>query len=391
MQERTLRAFPSVRLLPAARVVRRRTGKSLLAQVREITALRRGPGLVKPFDYYAYELFDDSLYSSAAKQDFAGWNFKEALERLWIVNEPGWLGICDDKLIAYGLFHGLQLPYPEVYAVYHPDGRTFRDVPCIRTADALADHLRQEMRYPFFGKPVGDAFGRGAASITAIDRDRDLLIESNGHEVAVDEWVRSVPVKHYDRRANSDPGGIPAGYMFQARIVQHPLIERLSGGRVSTLRMVVLRERAGPRLFRVSWKLPVGDNITDHAIGTSGNVKCWIDPESGRVEHVLRGRGPEGTEVYALGHYGSRIEAHPDTGEKLIGITLPDWDRAVALCLRAATAVPGLRYQSWDVVLGADGPMLLELNFRGGILQMPGAPGLNDATFRRFMTEVVAG
>jgi hypothetical protein len=44
----------------------------------------------------------------------------------------------------------------------------------------------------------------------------------------------------------------------------------------------------------------------------------------------------------------------------------------------------GLRYQSWDVVLGAEGPLLLELNSEGGIAQVPGGRGFNDPDFRRF-------
>ncbi|WP_420457526.1 sugar-transfer associated ATP-grasp domain-containing protein [Rubrivirga sp.] len=372
-----------LKLAETARVVRDRTGKSLAAQAREIAALRKKPGMVSAFDYYAYGLYDDARYSSAQKRAFVGWTYKALQDAL---NDRTWQAICDDKLISYAVFEGLSLPYPEVYAVYQPSGRTFGRVPALHTPEALVDFLRTEMRYPFFGKPVRDSHGGGATSVVSIDRDRDRLTLADGTETDVEDYVTSGPVRWVggQRRQSS----LKSGYLFQSRIVQHPVVERLSGGRVSSLRMVVLLWPDGPRLFRVTWKLPVGANITDHVIGNSGNVKCYVDRDAGRVEEAVRGPGPEGTEVFALGHHGTPIEAHPDTGEPLKGVELPDWDEAVALCLRAAAAFPGIRYQSWDLVLSADGPQVLELNFGGGVLQVPGGPGLNDDEFRQFMDAV---
>ncbi len=379
------RRVPDLRLLGTAREVQRSFGKPVWAQICEIVALRRGPGLVRPFDYYAYHLFDDRQYSPAQKQAFVGWNYKECLTRIWTLNDPAWAAICDDKLVAYALFAGLRLPCPEVYALYHPGGRTFRDVPTLETEEEMADFLRHEMQYPFFGKPVSGAFGRGASYIAAFDASRDAVIDSTGSMTAVDDYVRSFPARHHASR-KTGLANAPGGYLFQAPIVQHPLVHRLSGGRVSSLRMVVLLDGPTTRLFRVTWKLPVGNNITDHAIGTSGNIKCLVDPTSGRVEHVLRGRRDEHDQPYALGYYGVPVDAHPDTGETLRGIQLPDWEHVVGLCLRAARALPGLRYQSWDMVMGIDGPQFLEINAQGGIAQMPGGPGLNDETFQRFLS-----
>lgn len=377
------RVRKGIALVKTAWVVRERTGKSLRSQAREIALLRRKPGRLHPVDYYAYELYDDQRYSLAQKQEFVGWTYRVLQDAL---NDPEWKALCDDKLMSYAVFDGLHLPYPEVYAVYQPSGRTFGGVPVLRTREAMADFLRTEMRYPFFGKPVNDSHGGGATSVAGIDRARDVLLLADGSEQAVLDYVRHVPAAWSGgqrRRSKINPG-----YLFQARIMQHPLIDRLSGGRVSSLRMVVLLWPDGPRLFRVTWKLPVGANITDHVIGRSGNVKCSIDRDTGRVERVVLGLGPNDGKVYALGLHGLPVEAHPDTQERLTAVQLPYWDRTVALCLHAAAAFPGVRYQSWDLVMDEDGPLVLELNFGGGILQVPGAQGLNDAEFRQFMDAV---
>ena len=41
---------------------------------------------------------------------------------------------------------------------------------------------------------------------------------------------------------------------------------------------------------------------------------------------------------------------------------LPDWDRAMAMCLSTATCFPGLRLQHWDVAFCREGQVLMELN-----------------------------
>ena len=75
------------------------------------------------------------------------------------------------------------------------------------------------------------------------------------------------------------------------------------------------------------------------------------------------------------------------------GFTLPDWHAAVALCLRAATAFPGARWQNWDIALTSKGPLILELNSSGdvyaaqyitekGILAGPLGPFLETYAFR---------
>ena len=177
------------------------------------------------------------------------------------------------------------------------------------------------------------------------------------------------------------------GYIFQAPIRQHASIDQITGGRVGTLRMIVLNGDEGPRLFRALWRIPVGRNITDNLhTSAGGNLVAHVDRETGKVTDVVQvvgSRSPAAGEGRALGW--SRT-SHPDTGEHFSGVTLPHWGVVVASCLNAAAALPGLRYQSWDVAIGPEGPLVLELNYQGGldIAQIPGTAGFYDAEFREF-------
>lgn len=370
----------SPRLAGAALAVRSRTGKSLRSQAYEIARLRLGEGRLSPFDYYAYGLYDDSRYSFAEKRAFIS---RRPRELFGGINDPEWKAICDDKLITYGLFQGLRLPHPEIYAVYQPGARTFGPTPCLRTPEAVAAHLRREMRYPFFGKPIRAGRGIGVSSVERIDRARDVLVLAGGREIPVEEYVRRTPTAAGAGRTPAAAGR--SGYLFQERIRQHPLIEGLTGGRIACVRLMILLGPDGPHLFRALWKIAVDDNLTEHTAGQIGNLRCYVDPATGRIERAVQSPRPEEVEAYGLDQHGRPIEAHPNTGERITGFELPHWRETVDLCLGAAAALPGVRFQSWDLAVGADGPLLIEVNYHGVIpqSQVPGCRGFYDDEFRR--------
>ena len=66
-------------------------------------------------------------------------------------------------------------------------------------------------------------------------------------------------------------------------------------------------------------------------------------------------------------HGDSVIRRHPDTGENLVGVSVPKWNEMLALSIRIAAAV-GLSYAGVDLVLDPNhGPLLLEVNARPGL------------------------
>lgn len=360
-------------LVTAAREVRGLTGKGILRQFREIARLRFGVGRLRASEYYAYEVFDDELYGPSAKREVVSWNGLALYRRF---NDRHWTAIGDDKLLTYAVLKGLGLPFPDVYAVYHAGGRTFGNIPSFSSADAMAAFLRTHMRYPAFGKPVCDSLGQGASSLKGVASDSDVLVLAGGEQVTVDDYLR-----RYVLPSRS-------GYLFQQRVTPHPDLREVCGDRTSTLRMVMLLTGEGPLLHRAVWRIPTGRNVTDNfARGRSGNIKAWIDLPSGTVQRAVRS-APDNGRVRHLGSLGIPITDHPDTGRRLVGFTVPDWEDAVALCTQAAAAFPELRYQCWDVAPSEDGPVIVELNCRGFVTQVPGCSGFNDGQFRHFFGSV---
>ena len=65
-------------------------------------------------------------------------------------------------------------------------------------------------------------------------------------------------------------------------------------------------------------------------------------------------------------HHDRTIELHPDTGKPIGGLVIPYWSDAVLTAIRLSEALE-LGYVGVDIVLAADGPMVLEANARPGL------------------------
>lgn len=368
-----------VAVLRAARVAAREHGKPVLSQLAEIARLRFGTGRLSGSHYYHYGLYDDRL-AFAEKQTFVAWNWDYLSDRL---NDPGWAELCDDKLLTYAALRGLGLPFPALRALYHPGGRTWGDIPAFSREADLAAFLRSGMTYPGFGKPANDRQGAGVSVLLGYDAASDRLLLAGGGRMPVEQYVRDVPGRAWAgvvNRATEARGG----YLLQEYLAPHPAIARLTGGRSGSLRFVVLLLPDGPRIHRVIGRAAVGDNLMDNQGALTGNMRMGVNPETGEV--LLTNRTPwEPPPNAPIGMMGVPAETHPDTGERITGFVFPCWQETVALCLHAARAFPAIRIQSWDLAIGPDGPSILELNMRGGLQQLVGGFGFNDAEFREFM------
>ena len=59
------------------------------------------------------------------------------------------------------------------------------------------------------------------------------------------------------------------------------------------------------------------------------------------------------------------LEDHPDTPSLMV-LTLPYWNELKEITARAARIFAPVRYQSTDIALTEDGPVIVELNYGGG-------------------------
>ncbi|MFF4391086.1 hypothetical protein OG365_02805 [Streptomyces sp. NBC_00853] len=136
--------------------------------------------------------------------------------------------------------------------------------------------------------------------------------------------------------------------MFEPLIRAHPDLARLSHQGLPDIRVICDGDRPRLAMLRLPTRFSGGRaNLHQRAIGAA------VDLSSGRITHALLGKEP--------------TDRHPDTGELLIGASVPHWPEVLDAARRCAAAT-GLRYLGADIVVDADrGPLVLEVNARPGL------------------------
>ncbi len=153
-------------------------------------------------------------------------------------------------------------------------------------------------------------------------------------------------------------GGQPDIAMVEYRVNFDPLFDDVSFKGVPDIRIIVLKGFAVAAMVR----LPTADS-DGKANLHKGGVGVGVDLPTGITTTAMQ--------------YDRPIDLHPDTGQSLSGIQIPNWDDVLLMAARAYD-VTGLGYLGVDVVLDRDkGPLLLELNARPGIsIQIANGAGL---------------
>lgn len=319
--------------------VRSQYGKSKWVQFAEIVALRRGPGRLAPDEYYQYGLYDDQRFDMRQKREFFGRQMERDLCK--VLDSAAWSAIAHDKLMSYATFRALKLPYPKVHGVYHRT-RWYGDSTTMRCREDLETFLNDRASFPLVAKPVQGMWGSGVFAISEYDREQGRLLLTSGESLSLGAFLQAME-KERD------------GYLFQDLLRPHPLLRSAVGDRICSLRIVLILD-PDPIIISTLWKVATGRAMADN-FWEPGNLVGPVDAATGQVGQLFTG----------MGLHRTPVDTHPDTGVRLVGMTLPDWEQTIELCTRAAASLPGLKMQAWDVALTDRGPKLLEVNIIGGV------------------------
>ena len=346
-----------------ARWVKTHYGKSFLAQFKEFLALRSSSSGINPVEYYEFRLFTDDK-TLEEKKEYIGWKIKD---KTITFCDSRWSLPMRDKILQQVYLEQLGLPYPKIKATCGPFQRYLGNTPSFKPDTEFVDFLRKEITYPFFSKPIAASMGRDGISIHGFDDKTESLLLGSGEKLSIKDYLKLIEEEE-------------RGTLLQEQVISHPDIVEFFGDRLASVRIVTLLFKDKPKIFRAALKIPTGNNMTDNfSCGKTGNLLAQINLESGIIEKVFKGVGLEQEFVYK----------HPDTGKHLEGFQIPDWQLILDTTLLATRAVPGLYLQNWDVAIGANGPVILELNFPGDIehLQHALGKGINDDDFKRMLED----
>jgi hypothetical protein len=340
------------------------SGRSTLNLLGEIALLRHGKGCLTFDEYVGLRLFDTKIYGGADKRAFVG---LKASQQIWFQANYRLdrYGLVQNKIASNMLFaaHGFPI-LPTIAMLREGVGRQCPFL--LRGEEELRAFLTTSEHYPLFGKPIGGYQSIGSISLDRYDPVRGCLITTTGPAILLDSFIA-----YAKRHAAS-------GYLFQQRVSPHAAVREICGDRLATVRLLTIVMNGQPRLLRACWKIPAGINVADN-FWRSGNLLAQVDCENGYVLRVASGIG--------LNH--KDVTQHPDTGARIAGIIVPNWQAVTSLAIEAAKILEDVTLVGWDIAPVDSGAVIVEANVTPDfkLNQLADRRGILDPTFKSFLME----
>lgn len=156
-------------------------------------------------------------------------------------------------------------------------------------------------------------------------------------------------------------------------IRQHDDLAAVCPGTVNTTRVTAFFDGEKTHILAMAQKFGRGA-VSDQM--TFGGFYTMLD-ENG---HAL-GAGYDS--------HGHVHEVHPDSGARIGDFQLPRIDEVKAFVDRVARVVPQVQYVGWDIVVGPDGPVLVEGNWGAGVYEnKPSVTGIRTGHKPRYRAAI---
>lgn len=150
--------------------------------------------------------------------------------------------------------------------------------------------------------------------------------------------------------------------VVEAYVVQHPEMLKLCPSSVNTIRVVTFSSNTTPvtpdgksmDIAYTALRIGGGSSIVDNF--HSGGMVCHIDSQTGKL---ITDAADMDCNVFA---------EHPATGVKFLDFQIPYYQEAMAMVTEAINKNKLEGYLGWDVAIAEDGPILIEVNDRPGVV-----------------------
>ena len=249
--------------------------------------------------------------------------------------------LVDDKVLTKELAEKHGIPTPPLYHVIHHHG----DVSGFQTA--LGEHKA------FAVKPARGSGGEGIVLVQ--DMTEAGFMKHSGevmdHE-AMAYHLSSILSGVYSLGGHEDK------VIIEGLIYPDSIFAPITYRGVPDIRLIVYRGVPVMAMVRLPTKQSDGKaNLHQGAIGAG------VDIDRGILTNAV--------------HHNAIIHDHPDTGNAVSGIAIPNWEEILYLAAGAGD-MTGMGYIGVDVIIDEQrGPLLLELNARPGLqIQMANHAGL---------------
>lgn len=268
--------------------------------------------------------------------------------------------VLGNKLLLSRLLSAHGIPHPEVVSIIL-EGRLFEENahPDSDMPRALSRSLERYPRQVF--RPVLSGNGEG---VFFLDRDDDG-IWLNGKRATLEEVCTLL--MGLDRYLSTE-------FQEQAAYAQ-----KIHAGSTNTLRILTLWDEKSGAPFVAATVHRFGasrSGPTDHWHKGHGGVCASVDLETATMGQAVS-LSADNRLIWT--------SSHPDSGEPIDGVVIPELDRCIKGVLKAASHFPFCPSIGWDVVLTRDDFSVLEANTIQGLsIMQVHKPLLKDPRTRAF-------
>lgn len=249
--------------------------------------------------------------------------------------------LVDDKLLTKQYAGRAEVAVPPLYGV----------IEIQQQVRGLTEMLRPHA--DFVVKPCRGSQGDGIIVVTGRSR--------NQYEVADGTFMNDEEMAFHVSNILSgifSLGGQPDKALIEYRVIFDPVFREVTYRGVPDVRIIVFLGVPVMAMVRLPTRMSRGKaNLHQGAVGTGVDMATGITTSA-----VCKGR---------------LVDTHPDTGNPVAGVAIPNWERLLDIAARSYE-LTGLGYQGIDIVLDkVRGPLVLELNARPGLaIQLANRTGL---------------
>lgn len=271
--------------------------------------------------------------------------------------------VINNKFTTHLLFRSIDVPTTELLGVYWRGAvHRFPAEDRIPLPDYLAS-LDDGQRV--FVKPLTGAEGKRILSVRRIDDKFKMNGEMHDLE-SVQEAIEA------DKRP----------LVVETGVEQHPAQRALFAETTNTIRLLTMLDLEDRQPFIAVAVQRIGTRRSGHVDNWSqGGLSARVDVETGQLGPAtwLPDDGDDSLSWFAR---------HPETGAPIEGAVVPFWEETKHTVLHASRILSFMEYIGWDVIVGPDGPVILEANINSGmnVLQVH-QPLLADPRARRYFAK----
>lgn len=242
--------------------------------------------------------------------------------------KANYICLLGDKFIFGMYLQALGFPTPKIIAMCDQHSVTWLEE---QKTEPLETLVRQDGLDVFIKDLLGEC-GEGVFSLKV--KDAGLIV--NGQPHSTDELRRKIRCKS----------------IIQARITQHPEMDKLNPHSVNCLRIITARTK--DRVVPLSALLKAGSSKSPCDNWAAGGIILGIDLETGRLKE----------DGFYKAKYGRKVNEHPETRVRFKDFTIPNFHACMDTVLRVHEYFYGIHSIGWDVAISPEGPMILEGNER---------------------------